>query len=64
MVGRGFSPPRELSQRPAPEKTDLTTAASSGPAGGRVSAKEERETRELERLKVIPLAVFGAVHLA
>ncbi|PUZ73892.1 hypothetical protein GQ55_1G022800 [Panicum hallii var. hallii] len=51
MVGRGFSPPRELSQRPAPEKSDLTTVASSGPAGGRVSAKEERETRELERLK-------------
>ncbi|RCV05659.1 hypothetical protein SETIT_1G100800v2 [Setaria italica] len=48
MVGRGFSPPRELSQRPAAEESDLAIIAESG---GRVAAKRERESRELEKLK-------------
>jgi plant G-box-binding factor len=60
VVGRGFSPPPELSQRPAPEESDLAIVAESATAGGggRVGAKRERETRELEKLKVFPLAVF------
>ncbi|OEL18343.1 hypothetical protein BAE44_0020637 [Dichanthelium oligosanthes] len=51
MVGRGFSPPRELSQRPAAEETNSAIVVASGPAGGGVGTKRERETRELERLK-------------
>jgi len=51
IVGREFSPPRDLSQRPAAEESDLSIVAPSGPADGRVGTKRERETRELERLK-------------
>jgi len=54
MVGREFSPPREFSQRPAAEERDLAIVAESAPAAGRVGTKREKETREQERLKVIP----------
>ncbi|CAN6247332.1 unnamed protein product [Urochloa humidicola] len=51
VVGRGFSPPPKLSQRPPADEGDLATVAASGPAAGRVGAKRERESREVEKLK-------------
>ncbi|CAN6242893.1 unnamed protein product [Urochloa humidicola] len=51
VVGREFSPPPALSQRPAANESDLAIVAASGPAGDRVGAKRERESREVEKLK-------------
>ncbi|CAL5060526.1 unnamed protein product [Urochloa decumbens] len=51
VVGRGFSPPPELSQRPAADEGDLAIVGASGPMGGHVAAKRERESREVEKLK-------------
>ncbi|CAN6271296.1 unnamed protein product [Urochloa humidicola] len=51
VVGREFSPPPALSQRPAANESDLAIVAASGPADDRVGAKRERESREVEKLK-------------
>ncbi|CAN6230181.1 unnamed protein product [Urochloa humidicola] len=51
VVGRGFSPPPKLSQRPVANEGNLAIVAASGPAAGRVGAKRERESREVEKLK-------------